>query len=303
MVAAATPTNRQRARSQVGAYVALTKPRIIELLLVTTVPTQVVAERGIPSVWLMVATVLGGTLAAGGANAINMYVDRDIDKLMKRTAEPPAGHRRHRAPQRPGLRHRPRGRGLRLPVGHGQPAVGRARRGGLPVLRLRLHAVAQAHVEPQHRHRRRRRRRAGAHRLVDRHQLARLGPDRAVRGDLLLDAAALLGRWPSSTRTTTPPPTCRCSPSWPTTAPPAGGSSPTPWCSGRSPSCSPRWPTWASPTSARPSCLGGIFTFQTVRLFVDPTPARAMRVFGWSITYVTLLFGAMAVDQLVRTGV
>ncbi len=49
--------------------------------------------------------------------------------------------------------------------------------------------------------------------------------------------------------------------------------------------------------------LGGVFTFQAVRLFVDPTPARAMRVFGWSITYVTVLFGAMAVDQLVRTGV
>jgi heme o synthase len=71
--------------ARVGAYVALTKPRIIELLLITTVPTMVVAERGVPSVWLMVATVIGGTLAAGGANAINMYVDRDIDALMERT--------------------------------------------------------------------------------------------------------------------------------------------------------------------------------------------------------------------------
>jgi protoheme IX farnesyltransferase len=61
------------------------KPRIIELLLVTTVPTMVVAERGVPSVWLMVATVIGGTLAAGGANAYNMYLDRDIDALMERT--------------------------------------------------------------------------------------------------------------------------------------------------------------------------------------------------------------------------
>ena len=71
------------------AYIALTKPRIIELLLVTTVPTMVVADRGIPSVWLMVATVTGGTLAAGGANAINMYVDRDIDGLMERTKNRP----------------------------------------------------------------------------------------------------------------------------------------------------------------------------------------------------------------------
>ncbi len=72
-------------RTRLGGYVALTKPRIIELLLVTTVPTMVVAERGLPSLWLIVATVLGGTMSAGGANAINMYVDRDIDKLMERT--------------------------------------------------------------------------------------------------------------------------------------------------------------------------------------------------------------------------
>src|SRR5205085_5200141 len=73
------------ARSRAAAYVALTKPRIIELLLVTTVPTMVVAARGWPSTWLVVATLVGGALAAGGANAINMYVDRDIDALMDRT--------------------------------------------------------------------------------------------------------------------------------------------------------------------------------------------------------------------------
>jgi protoheme IX farnesyltransferase len=76
-------------RARVGAYIALTKPRIIELLLVTTVPTMIVAEEGLPSAWLIVATVLGGTLAAGGANAINMYVDRDIDAVMKRTRNRP----------------------------------------------------------------------------------------------------------------------------------------------------------------------------------------------------------------------
>tara|TARA_B100000959_G_scaffold279986_1_gene341046 strand:+ start:927 stop:1775 length:849 start_codon:yes stop_codon:yes gene_type:complete len=70
-------------------YVALTKPRIIELLLVTTVPTMFVAERGVPSIWLMVATMVGGTLAAGGANAVNMVVDRDIDSLMERTMHRP----------------------------------------------------------------------------------------------------------------------------------------------------------------------------------------------------------------------
>jgi len=72
-------------RTRIMGYVALTKPRIIELLLVTTVPTMIVAERGLPSLWLITCTVLGGTLAAGGANAINMYVDRDIDAVMERT--------------------------------------------------------------------------------------------------------------------------------------------------------------------------------------------------------------------------
>ncbi len=76
-------------RERVSGFVALTKPRIIELLLVTTVPTMFVAERGVPSVWLVVATVVGGTLAAGGANAINMVVDRDIDALMERTMQRP----------------------------------------------------------------------------------------------------------------------------------------------------------------------------------------------------------------------
>ncbi len=82
-------SRRTRLVSVVGAYVALTKPRIIELLLITTVPTMVVAERGLPSGWLVLATLLGGTLAAGGANAINMYIDRDIDAVMERTRNRP----------------------------------------------------------------------------------------------------------------------------------------------------------------------------------------------------------------------
>jgi len=77
------------ARTRIGAYVVLTKPRIIELLLITTVPTMVLAEGGWPDTWLVVLTVIGGTLAAGGANAINMYIDRDIDHLMERTKNRP----------------------------------------------------------------------------------------------------------------------------------------------------------------------------------------------------------------------
>ena len=68
-------------RVRIAGYVALTKPRIIELLLITTVPTMVVAERGMPSGWLILNTVLGGTLAAGNANTINMYAERDIDRV------------------------------------------------------------------------------------------------------------------------------------------------------------------------------------------------------------------------------
>jgi protoheme IX farnesyltransferase len=75
--------------ARLGGYVALTKPQIIELLLVTTLPTMIIAERGLPSIALMFWTLVGGTLAAGGANAINMYVDRDIDAIMKRTQKRP----------------------------------------------------------------------------------------------------------------------------------------------------------------------------------------------------------------------
>ena len=74
---------------RVRAYVALTKPRIIELLLVTTLPAMVLAARGIPRVDLMVWTLLGGTLAAGAANAVNQVVDRDIDLIMTRTRRRP----------------------------------------------------------------------------------------------------------------------------------------------------------------------------------------------------------------------
>jgi heme o synthase len=69
----------------ITAYYRLTKPRIIVLLLITTVPAMMLAERGVPSLWLMLATLVGGTLSAGAANAINMYLDRDIDEVMRRT--------------------------------------------------------------------------------------------------------------------------------------------------------------------------------------------------------------------------
>jgi protoheme IX farnesyltransferase len=73
----------------VRGLVALTKPRIIELLLVTTVPTMLLAQRGLPSIRLILVTLVGGTLAAGSANTINCFIDRDIDAVMKRTARRP----------------------------------------------------------------------------------------------------------------------------------------------------------------------------------------------------------------------
>jgi protoheme IX farnesyltransferase len=75
--------------STVRAYIALTKPRIIELLVIVAVPAMVLAHRGFPSPDILVATLLGGTLAAGGANAINNYFDRDIDEKMARTRRRP----------------------------------------------------------------------------------------------------------------------------------------------------------------------------------------------------------------------
>ena len=76
-------------RDVVAAYVGLTKPRVIELLLLTTVPVMFLASGGAPRLWPVVATVLGGTLSAGSANALNCVVDADIDERMRRTRRRP----------------------------------------------------------------------------------------------------------------------------------------------------------------------------------------------------------------------
>src|SRR2546426_5838574 len=89
-VSAAVSSSPPRTRRDVlRAYVALTKPRIIELLLVTTVPAMLLAARGIPSPWLVFATLFGGTMAAAGANVLNCVADADIDAIMKRTRSRP----------------------------------------------------------------------------------------------------------------------------------------------------------------------------------------------------------------------
>ncbi len=81
----ARPTADERTVSWLSTYIELTKPRIVELLLVTTLPAMVVADRGWPGMWLVAVTLVGGSLAAGGANVINQVLDRDIDGIMART--------------------------------------------------------------------------------------------------------------------------------------------------------------------------------------------------------------------------
>ena len=85
----------------VKGYVALTKPRIIELLLLTTVPVMFLAQQGVPPLWLVVATFAGGALSAGSANALNCVVVADIDQLMRRTSRRPLA--RHQIPTRNAL--------------------------------------------------------------------------------------------------------------------------------------------------------------------------------------------------------
>jgi protoheme IX farnesyltransferase len=80
---------RPSLRDTVTAYYRLTKPRIVLLLLITTVPAMLLAARGLPSPWLILATLAGGSIAAGSANSINMYLDRDIDAIMRRTRQRP----------------------------------------------------------------------------------------------------------------------------------------------------------------------------------------------------------------------
>ena len=80
---------RVSAVDKVKGYISLTKPRVMELLLVTTVPVMILAHGGIPDLWLVLATVIGGAMSAGSAGAFNCYIDRDIDKVMKRTSKRP----------------------------------------------------------------------------------------------------------------------------------------------------------------------------------------------------------------------
>jgi heme o synthase len=98
----APSAGRRSVRLVARSLFALTKPRIIELLLITTVPTMLLAQRGVPRIWLVAVTVGGGALAAGSANTLNCYIDRDIDAVMRRTARRPLVAKGAKAAIKPG---------------------------------------------------------------------------------------------------------------------------------------------------------------------------------------------------------
>ena len=284
--------------ARVAGFVALTKPRIIELLLVTTLPTMVVAARGIPSLRLVLATLAGGTLAAGGANAINMWHDRDIDAVMKRTASRP------------------------LVTGVVQPGEALVFAVALEVLSFvllwgavnLLSAVLAVSA-------------TAFYVFVYTLWLKRTSSQNIVIGGAAGAVPVLVG-WSAVTGSLgwapfvlfavifvwTPPhfwalaikyredyaaaevPMLPVVADARTTGRQIVGYTVLLWAVSLAftPAASMGWLYTGSA-----AVLGAVFTLFAVRLLRTPTTANAMRLFGWSITYVTLLFGAMALDQLV----
>ena len=296
----AVTTASVRARSRVSAYVALTKPRIIELLLVTTIPTMVVAARGLPSGWLVLATLAGGTMAAGGANAINMYADRDIDRIMKRT------------------QHRPLVTGEIEPVNALIFAV---------VLEVVAFALLWTAVNP-----------LSAvlavsatlfYVFVYTLWLKRTSTNNIVIGGAAGAVPVLVG-WSAVTNSLGLAPLVLFALIFVWTPPHfwalairykedyAAAEVPMlPAVVSMDETCRQivRYTVVVLAVSlvlapaahlgalyvAVASLLGAVFLQKAVQLRREPTPKRAMQLFAWSITYVTLLFSAMALDQLLRS--
>jgi protoheme IX farnesyltransferase len=288
-------------RAQIGAYVALTKPRIIELLLVTTVPTMIVAERGLPSLWLIGATVIGGTFAAGGANAINMYVDRDIDKVMSRTRNRPIASGRI-APRS----------ALIFAVSLEVVAFGFLWATVNLLSAVLAVAACLFYV------------------FVYTLWLKRTSSRNIVIGGAAGAAPVLIG-WSAVTNSLDWAPVVLFAVIFYWT-PPHFWSLAIRYRDDYAKVDVPMLPVVASlrTTATRillytlllwgltvlfapvagmgnlylgaALLLGGVFCWYSVRLLRDSSPQMAMRLFTWSISYITLLFGAMAVDQLVRSG-
>ena len=289
-------------RSRAAAYLALTKPRIIELLLVTTVPTMVVAAHGLPPLGLVLATVAGGTLAAGGANAINMYVDRDIDRLMERTRTRP------------------------LVTGELTPRAALTFAVVLEVVAFvelwllvnLLSAVLAVSATL-------------FYVFVYTLWLKRTSRQNIVIGGAAGAVPVLVG-WSAVTGSLGWAPIVLFAVIFYWT-PPHFWALAIKYRDDYAAADVPMLPAVASlrTTASRilgytillwvltlvfapvagmghlyvgsALVLGAVFTALAVRLLQDSTPQAAMRVFGWSITYITLLFGAMALDQLLRAGI
>ena len=288
-------------RTRAAAYVALTKPRIIELLLVTTVPTMVVAAGGVPPLWLVVNTVVGGTLAAGGANAINMYVDRDIDRIMERTQNRP------------------------LVTGEITPRSALTFAVGLEIVAffflwatVNLLSAALAVSA------------CLFYVFVYTLWLKRTSSHNIVIGGAAGAVPVLIG-WSSVTGSLGWAPVVLFAVIFIWT-PPHFWALAIKYRDDYSAADVPMLPSvasmhttavrivaytvglWAltivfSPVAGMGHLylgaalvLGGVFLWLAVRLLRSPTQKDAMRLFGYSITYITLLFGAMAADQLLRSG-
>ncbi len=294
-------TARPTLRIRVAAYIALTKPRIIELLLVTTVPTMIVAERGLPSAGLIAATVLGGTMAAGGANAVNMVVDRDIDKVMHRT------------------RNRPLVTGAMTPqdalvFAIALEAVAFVWLWALVNLLSAVLAVAACLFYV----------------FVYSLWLKRTSRHNIVIGGAAGAVPVLIG-WSSVTGSLGWAPVVLFAVIFYWT-PPHFWALAIRYRDDYTAASVPMLPSVATTreTSVRilaytvvlwfltvlfspvagmgnlylgaAVVLGAVFTWFSFDLLRDASPARAMRLFGYSISYITLLFGAMALDQLLRSG-
>jgi heme o synthase len=290
-----------RTRSRAAAFVALTKPRIIELLLVTTVPTMVVAENGLPSLWLITATVVGGTLAAGGANAFNMYIDRDIDRLMERT------------------------KGRPLVTGEVSPSEALLFAFVIEIIAFvflwgfvnLLSAVLAVSATL-------------FYVFVYTLWLKRTSTQNIVIGGAAGAMPVLVG-WSAVTNELDWPPVLLFGIIFYWT-PPHFWALAIRYKDDYQAADVPMLPVVASlqKTSSRillytvllwsvtlmfgpvaemgwtyyiaATVLGGIFTGLAFQVFRRPEPALAMRLFSWSITYLTLLFGAMAADEIIRNG-
>ena len=295
--AAARPSVLARLRG----YVALTKPRIIELLLVTTLPTMVVAQRGMPPLSLMVWTLVGGALAAGGANAINMVVDRDIDAIMERTKA------------------RPLVTGVMSPRAALTFAIG-LEVAAFALLTWQVNLLSAV---------------LAVSATLFYVFVYTLWLKRSTSSNIVIGGAAgavpVLVGWSAVTGSLGWAPLVLfgiivC---W---TPPHTWALAVKYREDYSAADVPMLPSvmslhgtsvrilvytfilWAVTLLFAPVAgmgplyvvaavaLGATFTWFAVQLLREPTPKRAMRLFAWSISYISLLFGGMALDQLLRSG-